>query len=43
VLYIEDRPMFVEVAAGLGIRGIVHRDHKTTRRELAAFGLTLPA
>jgi putative hydrolase of the HAD superfamily len=42
VLYIEDRPMFVEVAATLGIRGIVHRDYATTRRELAAFGLTLP-
>jgi hypothetical protein len=34
--------MFVEVAATLGIRGIVHRDYATTRRELAAFGLTLP-
>jgi putative hydrolase of the HAD superfamily len=43
VLYIEDRPMFVEVAASLGIRGIVHRDHDTTRRELAALGLTLTA
>jgi len=43
VLYIEDRPMFVEVAAGLGIRGIVHRDHDTTLRELAALGLTLPS
>jgi putative hydrolase of the HAD superfamily len=43
VLYIEDRPMFVEVAAGLGIRGIVHRDQDTTRRELAALGLTLPS
>ena len=43
VLYIEDRPMFVEVAATQGIRGIVHRDHETTRRELAEFGLALPA
>jgi len=42
VLYIEDRPMFVEVAASLGIRGIVHQDHETTRRELAALGLALP-
>jgi len=43
VLYIEDRSMFVEVAAGLGIRGIIHRDQDTTLRELAAFGLTLPS
>jgi putative hydrolase of the HAD superfamily len=43
VIYIEDRSMFVEVAATLGIRGIVHRDHATTRQELAEFGLTLPA
>ncbi|HXE96683.1 MAG TPA: HAD family phosphatase [Dongiaceae bacterium] len=43
VLYIEDRSMFVEVAASLGIHGIVHRDHTTTRLELAKFGLTLPA
>ena len=43
VLYIEDRSMFVEVASSMGIRGIVHRDHATTQRELAEFGLTLPA
>lgn len=42
VLYIEDRPMFVEIANGLGIRGIVHAGHVSTRRELAAYGLTLP-
>ena len=41
VLYIEDRSMFVEVAATLGIRGIVHRGHETTREELARFGLAL--
>lgn len=41
VIYIEDRSMFVEVAATLGIRGIVHRGHKTTREELARFGLAL--
>src|SRR6185369_10398611 len=41
VLYIEDRSMFVEVAANLGIRGIVHRDYETTRRELEAYGLAL--
>jgi putative hydrolase of the HAD superfamily len=42
VVYIEDRPMFVEVAQGLGIRGIVHAGHDATRKALAGFGLTLP-
>jgi putative hydrolase of the HAD superfamily len=39
VVYIEDRAMFVEVAATLGIRGIVHRDVETTRAALAELGL----
>ena len=39
VLYVENTPMFVEIAAGLGIRGILHADYKTTRAKLAAFGL----
>lgn len=43
VVYIDDRPMFVEVAAALGIHGIVHSDYETTRRGLAEFSLTLPA
>jgi putative hydrolase of the HAD superfamily len=41
VLYIEDRPMFVEVAQGLGIRGIVHKDLEATRSALKGFGLAL--
>jgi putative hydrolase of the HAD superfamily len=41
VLYIEDRAMFIEVAAGLGIRGILHRDYETTKAALAAYGLAL--
>jgi len=36
--YIDDRAMFVEVAATLGIRGVVHRDAATTAKELAALG-----
>ncbi|HUH96679.1 MAG TPA: HAD family phosphatase [Anaerolineales bacterium] len=43
VVYIDDRAMFVEVAQGLGIRGIVHRDYQTTRKTLEAFGLSLKA
>ncbi|MCL4260332.1 MAG: HAD-IA family hydrolase, partial [Anaerolineales bacterium] len=42
VMYIDDRPLFVEVAQGLGIHGIIHKDHKTTRKTLEAFGLSLP-
>jgi putative hydrolase of the HAD superfamily len=38
-VYIEDRSMFVEVAATLGIRGIVHRGVDTTRAALAQLGL----
>ena len=36
--YVDDRAMFVEVAATLGIRGVVHRDVQTTARELEAYG-----
>jgi putative hydrolase of the HAD superfamily len=42
VVYIEDRPMFVEVARSLGIGGIVHTGLNATRKELAGFGLILP-
>jgi putative hydrolase of the HAD superfamily len=37
VIYLEDRPMFVQVAERLGIRSIRHVDHKTTSKELASF------
>ena len=39
VVYIDDRPMFVEVARALGINGIHHRDFVSTREALANFGL----
>jgi len=39
VVYIDDRPMFVQVAEGLGIRGILHTDYESTRATLASFGL----
>ncbi|MGA2018849.1 MAG: HAD family phosphatase [Opitutaceae bacterium] len=39
VLYIENTPMFVKVAEGLGIRSILHTDYDTTRAKLASFGL----
>lgn len=41
VVYIEDTPMFVQVAEELGVRGIHHTDYKSTRDQLAALGLEL--
>jgi putative hydrolase of the HAD superfamily len=38
VIYLEDRPMFVQVATTLGIRGIIHHDFNTTKKQLADFG-----
>ena len=39
VLYIENTPMFVQVAEGLGIQSILHTDYTSTCAELASFGL----
>jgi len=39
VVYIENTPMFVQIAEGLGIRSILHTDYRTTRAKLAALGL----
>jgi putative hydrolase of the HAD superfamily len=39
VAYVEDRAMFVDVAEGLGIRGIVHKTLESTKDALAAMGL----
>ena len=39
VIYIENTPMFVDVAEGLGIRSILHTDYKSTRAKLVSFGL----
>jgi putative hydrolase of the HAD superfamily len=41
VIYLEDRPLFVQVADTLGIRGIIHHDFNTTRKQLADFGWVL--
>lgn len=41
IVYIDDRAMFVEVARGLGLRGIVHTDHKSTEMILKELGLSL--
>jgi putative hydrolase of the HAD superfamily len=39
ILYIENTPMFVQIAEGLGIRGILHTDYSSTCAKLASFGL----
>jgi putative hydrolase of the HAD superfamily len=40
VVYLEDRPMFVQVARALGIHGIRHIDYNSTRERLAEMGLS---
>ena len=39
VVYIENTPMFVQIAEGLGIKSILHTDYKSTCAKLASFGL----
>lgn len=41
VLYIDDRDMFVEVAATIGIKGIVHTSYEDTIQKLKNFNLEL--
>lgn len=40
VVYIDDRAMFVKVARGLGIRGIIHTGYEATRTALEVLGLS---
>ena len=39
IVYIENTPLFVQIAEGFGIRCILHTGHKSTRAKLASFGL----
>src|ERR1035441_6720494 len=39
VVYIENTPMFVQIAEGLGIRSILHTNYRSTCAKLASFGL----
>jgi putative hydrolase of the HAD superfamily len=41
IVYIDNEPMFVEVAQSLQIQGILHRDYETTQKALEAMGLAL--
>lgn len=39
VLYVENSPLFVEIAKGLGTRTILHIDYRSTCKEPASLGL----
>jgi len=39
VVYVENTPMFVQIAEGLGIQSILHTDYRSTCAKLASFGL----
>jgi putative hydrolase of the HAD superfamily len=41
VVYIEDTPMFVQIAECLRIRSILHTSYKSTRAKLTALGLEI--
>jgi putative hydrolase of the HAD superfamily len=41
VAYLEDRQMFVEVAAQMGLRAVWHRGVETTKKALAEMGLAV--
>jgi putative hydrolase of the HAD superfamily len=41
VVYIENTPMFAQVAEGSGVRCVIHASCATTRTRLSAFGLSL--
>lgn len=39
IVYVENTAMFVQIADGMGIRGVLHTDYQSTRAELSALGL----
>jgi FMN phosphatase YigB (HAD superfamily) len=39
VVYIENTPMFVKIAEGMGIKSILHNNYESTCGKLAFFGL----
>lgn len=40
-IYIDDRPLFVQVSESLGLKGIVHRSFEETKAALADYGLSI--
>jgi putative hydrolase of the HAD superfamily len=41
VVYLENTQMFVDVAEGLGIRSILHKDYQDTATQLTALGFPI--
>ena len=41
IVYIDDRPLFVQVAESLGLKGIVHTDYEDTAQKLSDLGLLI--
>jgi putative hydrolase of the HAD superfamily len=41
IVYIEDQPLFVQIAKDLGIKSILHRDYNHTVATLKSFGLNI--
>ena len=41
IVYIDNTPLFVQIAEEFGMRGLLHTDYQTTAAKLAAFGLRL--
>jgi putative hydrolase of the HAD superfamily len=41
IVYIENTPLFVQIAEGMGIQSILHTDYKSTCTKLASFGLDI--
>ena len=41
VVYIENTPMFVDIAEELGIRSILHKEYRSTTVSLTSFGLQI--
>ena len=41
IVYIDNTPLFVQIAEELGMRGLLHTDYKSTTTKLAGFGLRL--
>jgi putative hydrolase of the HAD superfamily len=41
IVYIDNTPMFVQIAEGMGIQSILHADCRSTRAKLAALGLQI--
>jgi putative hydrolase of the HAD superfamily len=41
IVYIDNTQMFVEIAKGFGIHGVVHTNYRSTRAKLDSFGLSV--